>query len=242
MGLDEHRVVPGPTCKHAHGTAYFLIRGSALLREDEARRMLFQIFPRSSEWDWDWSSPSHVLGLHPASASGMCAFIYPSPSVRLPLSKWLVRLQIGLLSKLDLIKVGYSSMLFSLFAISHFSFTHVRRLCSPTCRTREESHRIISWLRKKKKKLSSWPSYRRSFTYNQSYKLVVAVAPVVWKPVFRNSYLHFLNKILSALLGIMCGFSVWLIEDPNTVPCVTLLHEGAGVLINNARKDSKCDD
>lgn len=152
MGLDEHRVVPGPTCKHTHRTAYFLIRGSTLLPEDEARRMLFQeIFPRSSEWDWDWSSPSHVLGLHPASASGMCAFIYPSPSVRLPLSKWLVRLQIGLLSKLDLIKVGYSSMLFSLFAISHFSFTHVRRLCSPTCRTREESHRIISWLRKKKK-------------------------------------------------------------------------------------------
>ena len=46
--------------------------------------------------------------------------------------------------KLNLIKVGYSSMPFCLLFISRVSSAHVRKSCSPPCKSMEESHRITS--------------------------------------------------------------------------------------------------
>lgn len=46
--------------------------------------------------------------------------------------------------KLNLIKVGYSSMPFCLLFISRVSSAHVRKSCSPSCKSMEESHRITS--------------------------------------------------------------------------------------------------
>lgn len=54
------------------------------------------------------------------------------------------RLKIRWHYKLNLIKVGYSSMPFCLLFISRVSSAHVRKSCSPPCKSMEESHRITS--------------------------------------------------------------------------------------------------
>lgn len=93
-------------------------------------------FPRG--FGVDWPSPSQVLGL-----------LLPQPLAPAPFLTWGLqrstatlqitpRLKIRWHYKLNLIKVGYSSMPFCLLFISRVSSAHVRKSCSPPCKSMEE--------------------------------------------------------------------------------------------------------
>lgn len=92
----------------------------------------------------DWLSPSQVLGLPPASASGTCTFLAPESCSHPSALQITPSLKVRCHYKLNLIKVGYSSMPFCLLYISRVSSAHVRKPCSPPCKSMEESPRITS--------------------------------------------------------------------------------------------------
>lgn len=109
--------------------------------EDEAGGTPLQrIFPGASR-QTDPLLPGH--GLPPASASGTAPFDLRACALSATL-QITPRLKIRWHYKLNLIKVGYSSMPFCLLFISRVSSAHVRKSCSPPCKSMEESHRITS--------------------------------------------------------------------------------------------------